>query len=306
MKILITGGAGFIGSHIAETYLENGHQVLIVDNFSSGNRSNVPKEAEVVEADVTEDKIADVIESYKPEIVNHQAAQIEVRTSVENPALDAQINIIGSLKLLEAIRKVGTVKKVLFASSGGAAYGEAEIIPTTEDEIVKPISPYGVAKVSVEHYLFYYNQVFGLPYTALRYANVYGPRQNPHGEAGVVSIFYQRILSGKEFIINGEGNQTRDFVFVKDVARANLMATQQDIVGAINIGTANETSINELVTKMAESIDYAETINHGPAKAGEQMRSCLSFDKAEETLGWQPQVGLDQGLQQTAAFFKAQ
>lgn len=306
MRILITGGAGFIGSHIAETYLENDHQVLIVDNFSSGNRSNVPKEAEVVEADVTEDKIADVIESYKPEIVNHQAAQIDVRTSVENPALDAQINIIGSLKLLEAIRKVGTVKKVLFASSGGAAYGEAEIIPTTEDEIVKPISPYGVAKVSVEHYLFYYNQVFGLPYTALRYANVYGPRQNPHGEAGVVSIFYQRILSGKEFIINGEGNQTRDFVFVKDVARANLQATQQDIVGAINIGTAKETSINELVTKMAKSIDYAETINHGPAKAGEQMRSCLSFDKAEETLGWQPQVGLDDGLQQTAAFFKAQ
>lgn len=305
MKILVTGGAGFIGSHIVDAYINAGHSVLIVDNLSSGKVEQINPKAEFKKADITDSKISEIISSFKPEIINHQAAQIEVRTSVENPTLDAKINILGSLNLLEAARNVGSVKKFIFASSGGATYGEAEIVPTTEIYPTRPISPYGVAKLSVEHYLYYYKAVYGLNYIALRYANVYGPRQNPHGEAGVVAIFYQRMLSKKGFVINGDGEQTRDFVFVEDVAHANLASLNCDYVGPINVGTSIETSINTLVENMVGSLGINTHIAHGEAKAGEQKRSCLSYDLAQEKLSWNPQVSLTDGLAKTAGFFKS-
>lgn len=304
MKILLTGGAGFIGSHILDNYLYAGHNILVVDNLSTGKIENIPDGVNLEQVDITDPKIETLVQEFQPEVINHQAAQIDVRRSVDDPTFDAQVNILGSLTLLEAARKVGSVKKIIFASSGGAAYGEAEQIPTSESEPVKPISPYGIAKISVEYYLHYYYHVYHIPYIALRYANVYGPRQNPHGEAGVVAIFYERMLHQKPFVINGSGEQTRDFVYVKDVAQANLASLDTDFIGALNISTCTETSINDLVSLMAQSLDLPEDIPHGPGKAGEQMRSCLTYQKAQEKLTWQPKVDLNQGLLETAAYFK--
>lgn len=306
MRILVTGGAGFIGSHIVELYLENGHEVLVLDNLSTGKESNIPPQAKLAKIDLNDSQLESVLTSFKPEVINHQAAQIDVRKSVEDPSFDAQVNIQGTLKLLEAARKSRSVKKIIFASSGGAVYGDASKVPTPETYPTHPISPYGVSKLSVEHYLHYYRHLYGLDYLALRYSNVYGPRQNPHGEAGVVAIFYQRILGKQPFTINGDGTQSRDFVFVKDVARASLFGVETDFTGAINIGTAQEIILNDLVNQMAQSIHYNQEIPHGPAKAGEQMRSCLSYQQAQKILGWQPQVTLEQGLLETANFFKMQ
>lgn len=306
MKILITGGAGFIGSHIVEAYIQAGHQVLIIDNFSSGKAEQVSSPAKIEVMDINDSKLTDTVLAFKPEIINHQAAQIEVRASVEDPAHDAQINILGSIRLLEAAKKAASLKKVLFASSGGAIYSQDVIYPTEETAAKEPISPYGIAKLSVEHYLHYYHVVHSLPYVALRYANVYGPRQNPHGEAGVVAIFFQRMLAGGGFTINGDGKQTRDFVFVEDVARANLLATESEVTGPFNIGTGVETSINDLTELMANSIKVTEDIPHGAAKTGEQLRSCLSYQKAQTELGWKPQVSLEQGIKKTAEYFQDQ
>lgn len=304
MKILVTGGAGFIGSHVVDLYIDSGHEVVVVDNLSSGKKQWLNPQAKLIEMDINHPDLAQVVADFSPEVINHHAAQIEVRTSVENPTLDAQINIIGSLNVLEAARKSGVVKKVLFASSGGAVYGEAESIPTSEETAPAPISPYGVAKLSVEHYLYYYQAVYGLDYVALRYANVYGPRQNPHGEAGVVAIYFQRSLVGQEFKINGDGLQTRDFVFVKDVARANLKALSTSLTGPVNIGTGKETNIKDLVTLMGEAIGRRQAASHGPAKAGEQHRSCLDFGLASTALDWTPQVKIEDGIAQTAEFFQ--
>src|SRR5437588_720138 len=223
-KILITGGAGFIGSHVADGYLAVGHDVVVVDDLSTGHRANVPERARFYQADLTEEReLARLLEVEQPDVVNHHAAQKSVRISVEDPAEDARINVIGSLRLLELSRRQG-VKKVIFASTGGAIYGEADQIPTPEDHPAWPVSPYGVAKLSVEHYLFYYGDQFGLPYVVLRYANVYGPRQDPHGEAGVVAIFVERLLAGQECVLFGDGEQTRDYVYVEDLVRANVAA----------------------------------------------------------------------------------
>jgi len=305
MKILVTGGAGFIGSHIVALYTKAGHEVLVIDNLSSGSKKNVDQKAHFEQVDINDPSLHEIIGRFKPEIVNHQAAQIDVRKSVEDPSYDAQVNIVGSLKVFEAARKAGSLKKILFASSGGAAYGDTDTIPTDESVPAKPISPYGIAKVSVEMYLYYYNQIYNIPYIALRYSNVYGPRQNPHGEAGVVAICFQRLLSGKEFVINGDGEQTRDFVFVEDVARASLLALDSEFIGEVNIATSVETSIKSLVHQMATSIEHKDEIPHGPAKTGEQKRSCLDYSKAENELGWKPEVDITTGIAKTAEYFKS-
>lgn len=299
---MVTGGAGFIGSHLVDAYLEAGHEVAVLDNFSTGVREQIPQQVKVYELDLNSPDLEAAVAEFGPTLINHHAAQIDVRRSVEDPSFDAEVNILGSIRLLEAARK-SQVTKFLFASSGGAVYGEAEQLPTPETQPALPISPYGVAKLSVEHYLYYYHKVYGLPYVALRYSNVYGPRQNPHGEAGVVAICFERLLSGQSFVINGEGTQTRDFVYVADVVRANLLASETEYVGPLNVGTGRQTSINELVEKMASAIDYEEPIAHGPGKKGEQQQSCLSYQLAHTTLGFSPQTSIEEGLQATAHYF---
>ncbi|MGH7875542.1 MAG: NAD-dependent epimerase/dehydratase family protein, partial [Candidatus Binatia bacterium] len=242
MKIVVTGGAGFIASQIVDAYIERGHEVHILDDFSTGQESNLNPKATVHRIDIAEAKTAKLVEQIKPEVLSHHAAQMDVRHSVADPAFDARVNIIGFINLLEACKNAGA-KKVIFASSGGAVYGEQEIFPAPESHATQPASPYGVSKRTGELYLSYYKQAFGLPYIALRYANVYGPRQSTRGEAGVVAIFLSLLLSGKTPVINGDGRQTRDYVYVGDVVAANVAALESSFVGQINIGTGVETDV---------------------------------------------------------------
>lgn len=304
MKILITGGAGFIGSHVADLLLENEYDVCIVDNLSSGKLENVNPNAKFYKCDIRDSQIYKIIEDEKPQIIIHNAAQMSVRNSVEDPLNDADINIIGGLNVLEAAKKA-KVKKIIFASSGGVVYGEQQYFPADEDHPTKPICPYGVAKLSYEKYLYYYHYIFGIKYIALRYANIYGPRQDPYGEAGVVAIFSKKLLSGDQPVINGDGMQTRDYVYVKDVATANLLAVNTDYIGEINIGTALETNVNKIfnILKNAAGKPDLEEV-HGPAKDGEQKRSVLSYRKARQILGWKPEVKLEEGLIKTFNWFK--
>ena len=250
MRILVTGGAGFIGSHVVDAYVQAGHDVLVVDNLSTGKRENLPVQARFVEADIQDPAVRQLIVLEKIEIVSHHAAQMDVRRSVADPLYDARVNILGMLNVLEGAREAH-VKKFIFASSGGAIYGEQEAFPAAEEHPTAPISPYGVSKRAGEHYLYFYRVEYGLPSIALRYANIYGPRQDPHGEAGVVAIFTQRLLAGEQPVINGDGKQTRDYVFVGDVAQANLAALQVDYDGPLNIGTGSETTVNQLFTLSA-------------------------------------------------------
>ena len=303
MKILITGGAGFIGSHVADLLIENNFDVSIIDNLSSGKLENINPKARFYKCDVRDSEIFKIIETEKPQIVIHNAAQMSVRNSVEDPVNDASINILGGLNLLEACKKL-KVEKVIFASSGGVVYGEQQSFPADENHPTKPISPYGVAKLSFEKYLFYYNYIFGLKYIALRYANVYGPRQDPHGEAGVVAIFSRKLLAGGQPVINGDGKQTRDYVYVKDVAAANLSAIRNDFVGEINIGTGIETNVNDIFNILKEAARQTELGEvHAPAKEGEQKRSVLSYEKAQAILGWKPKVKIKEGLTYTFEWF---
>ena len=305
MKILVTGGAGFIASHIVDAYLEQGHAVVIIDNLSTGRIENVNPKAKFIKADIQDEKIADFFKAEKFDVVNHHAAQMDVRRSVEDPIYDAKINALGLLNILQNCMKHG-VKKVVFASSGGAIYGEQDYFPADENHKTQPYSPYGITKLIGEKYLFFYALTYGVKYTALRYANVYGPRQNPHGEAGVVAIFATRLQRGEQPIINGTGEQTRDFVYVKDVVQANVLALKQTENDMLNIGTATETNINELygvLNKLAGS-NFDE--KHGPAKEGEQMRSVVDYGKAQRIMGWNPRYSLQQGLQETIDYFRAQ
>ncbi|MCL4385585.1 MAG: GDP-mannose 4,6-dehydratase [Actinobacteria bacterium] len=304
MKILITGGAGFIGSHVADLLLENEYDVCIVDNLSSGKLENVNSNAKFYKCDIRDSQIYKIIEDEKPQIIIHNAAQMSVRNSVEDPLNDADINIIGGLNILEAAKKT-KVEKIIFASSGGVVYGEQQYFPADEDHPTKPICPYGVAKLSYEKYLYYYHYIFGIKYIALRYANIYGPRQDPYGEAGVVAIFSKKLLSDDQPVINGDGMQTRDYVYVKDVATANLLAVNTDYIGEINIGTALETNVNKIfnILKNAAGKPDLEEV-HGPAKDGEQKRSVLSYRKAQQILGWKPEVKLEEGLVKTFNWFK--
>ena len=303
MKIVVTGGAGFIASQIVDAYIERGHEVHILDDFSTGQQSNLNPKATVHRIDIAEAQTAKLIEQIKPEVLSHHAAQMDVRHSVADPAFDARVNIIGFINLLEACKNAGA-KKVIFASSGGAVYGEQEVFPAPESHATQPASPYGVSKRTGELYLSYYNQVYGMPYIALRYANVYGPRQSTMGEAGVVAIFLSMLLSGKTPIINGDGRQTRDYVYVADVVAANVAALESTFVGQINIGTGAETDVVTIYEHLREAIGSETKAQHGPAKTGEQRRSCLDAGRAAEILGWRPQMALRDGLQRTAAYYR--
>lgn len=304
MKILVTGGAGFIGSWVADSYIEGGHEVLIFDDLSSGRLENINPKAEFVKGDVRDRALIDsVMDRFQPDVVNHHAAQIDVRKSVEDPAFDAEVNIIGSINLLESSVKHG-VKKFVFASTGGAIYGEPEDIPADESTPPMPISAYGTSKYAVEKYIEYYSHIYSLDYVALRYANVYGPRQNPHGEAGVVAIFCSRILSGGTCLIFGDGGQTRDYVYVGDVARANVLALDSKS-GSYNIGTGVETSVNELVGELGVASGQVFNTEYADARAGEVQRISLEAGLAEEVLGWEPRVFLDEGIRNTWEWFRA-
>ncbi|MGC2423101.1 MAG: NAD-dependent epimerase/dehydratase family protein [Nitrospirota bacterium] len=303
MKILITGGAGFIGSHITDAAIDAGMEVVIVDNLFTGKRENLNPCAKFYLADIRHKDIADIFADEKPDVVCHHAAQVSVRNSVEDPCTDAEINVVGSINVIDNCKKFG-VKKIVFASSGGAIYGEQEKFPAPEDHPARPESPYGAAKLSVEHYLHIYKKVFGLKYMALRYSNVYGPRQDPHGEAGVVAIFTGKMLTNQTPLINGDGGQTRDYVFVRDVVRANMLAFQSDAEGPFNVGTGIETDVNRLYELIRERTGYRGGNEHGPAKAGEQYRSVLDCAFIKKRLGWEPTFSLEDGLKETVEFFR--
>lgn len=304
MRIVVTGGAGFIASHIVDAYLERGHEVHIVDDLSTGQSGNLNPRADLHEIDIADPKAARLIERIKPDALCHHAAQMDVRHSVADPGFDARVNIIGFINLLEACKNCA-VKKVLFASSGGAVYGEQDVFPAAEDHPTRPASPYGVSKRAGELYLVYYQQAFGLPYIALRYANIYGPRQSAKGEAGVVAIFLSLLLTGKTPVINGDGGQTRDYVYVGDVVAANAAALDSPFVGAVNIGTGVETDVVTIFEHLRRAVGSQIEAVHGPAKPGEQRRSCLDARLAAQVLGWRPQTALADGLRRTAEYYRA-
>lgn len=302
-KAIVTGGAGFIGSNLVDALIEKGHRVTIIDDLSTGRKENLNPEARFRQVDIRSAVIDKIFEQEKPDYLFHLAAQMNVRASVEDPKFDADVNIRGGINLLQSASK-HDVKKVIFSSTGGAIYGEQDYFPADEEHPARPVSPYGVSKLSFEKYLHYYQVECGLEYVSLRYANVYGPRQSHLGEAGVVAIFYDRLLSGKEAIINGDGKQTRDYVYVGDIIRVNLAAMDYDRSDLFNIGTGVETDVNEIFQKVRELSGSDQEEKHGPAKPGEQRRSVITFNKAHKELGWKPEVSLKEGLRLTGEYFK--
>lgn len=307
MRVLVTGGAGFIGSHVAEACLAAGHEVLVVDDLSSGKRENLQSAGSAIRieaCDIRSPKAAQIVKDFRPMAVIHHAAQMSVTRSVAEPAFDADVNILGLINIVEAGRKVG-LGRVIFASSGGTVYGETETYPIPEGAPTHPVCPYGVSKLSGEHYLFYFRRVFGLSYAALRYANVYGPRQDPHGEAGVIAIFSKKLLKGEDVTIFGDGEQTRDYVFVADVVRANLAALTGDFCGSVNIGTGRETNVNELFAVIKRHAAGPGKAIHAAPRDGELRRSVLDVSMAARVLGWKPTVSLADGLEQTVDFFRS-
>lgn len=304
MRYFVTGGAGFIGSHVTDVFLDAGHEVWALDDLSSGRRENLHPEVRLVVADIRSPDAARMVEAERFDVMCHLAAQMDVRRSVTDPRFDADVNVAGFLNLLEAARKSG-VRKVVFSSTGGAIYGEQDVYPAPETHPTRPVSPYGVSKASGELYLGYYRAQYGLRSTALRYANVYGPRQNPHGEAGVVAVFSERLLRGDGCTVNGTGEQTRDFVFGPDVARANLLAATGDVEGPVNVGTGIETDVNRLYALLARAAGVERPAQHAPAKPGEQLRSSVDPSRAAKVLGWRPTVVLEEGLRRTVDWFRA-
>ena len=306
MKALVTGGAGFIGSHIVDALLAGGHDVCVVDDLSRGRRALVPDAVRLHVVDVRSAALHGVLEAERPAVVFHQAAQIDVRRSISEPLFDTEVNVVGTVNLLSACAAFG-VGRIVFASSGGAIYGDTEVIPTPETHPARPASLYGAAKLCGEVYGGVYSSLYGIELCSLRYANVYGPRQDPHGEAGVVAIFARKLLSGEAPVINGDGRQTRDYVYVGDVVRANLLAATADAaaLGAYNVGTGRETDVNALFGMLCASLGVSVEASHGPAKPGEQQRSCLDASLAAERLGWRPQVSLEDGLRETVDYFRS-
>jgi UDP-glucose 4-epimerase len=310
MRILVTGGAGFIGSHVCDALLAQGHEVAALDDLSSGKRENLDHRVRLLVADIRGADAAAHVERLRPEVICHLAAQISVSRSVSDPKFDADCNIAGLLNILEAARRAG-VRRVVFSSTGGAIYGEQDIYPAPESHPVRPASPYGCAKAAGEIYLNYFQQQYGIAYAALRYANVYGPRQNPHGEAGVVAIFAHRVLAGEPLTVFGDGKQTRDMVFVEDVVRANLAASDVALppvdgidARAFNVGTGVETSVNELAATLVALAGNHLAIHHAPARPGELRRNALGVDKAARGLRWRANVAIAEGLRRTLQSFK--
>ncbi len=304
MKILVTGGAGFIASHVSDAFINEGHDVFILDNLATGFERNINPKAKFVKKDIGDKSLAELFEKEKFDVVNHHAAQMDVRRSVADPEFDATTNILGTINLLQNCVKHG-VKKFMFASTGGAVYGEQSYFPADESHPTSPLSPYGISKLAVEKYLFFYHAQYKLNYTVLRYANIYGPRQNPFGEAGVVAIFTSKMLKGEQPVINGTGKQTRDYVFVGDVVKANLFGLKDEAVDFYNIGTGKETDVNELFKSLNKIIGKNMEERHGPAAAGEQLRSVISSEKLFKKFGWRPSTDINTGLEKTVEFFKS-
>lgn len=304
MKILVTGGAGFIASHISDAFVNEGHQVVVLDDLSSGFEKNINPKAKFVKGNICDkDLVEKLFSDENFDVINHHAAQMDVRRSVKDPAFDANTNIIGTINLLQNAIKY-KVKKFMFASTGGAVYGEQSYFPADENHPTQPRSPYGISKLAVEKYLYFYNAEYGLNYTILRYANIYGPRQNPFGEAGVVAIFSTKLLKGEQPIINGSGEQTRDYVFVGDVVKANLLTLNDTANDIYNVGTGIETDVNQLFHKLNTIIQANKEEKHGPAAPGEQMRSVITSEKLFNKFGWKPSTSLEDGLKLTVDFFK--
>ena len=303
MKVLVTGGAGFIGSHVADRLLADGHEVVILDDLSSGHVDHVPARARFYQMELGSPWLDELFRIEQPQAVLHHAAQKSVRMSVEDPVFDGQVNVLGTIALLQASVS-HKVQRFLFASTGGAIYGDTEQVPTPEGAPALPAAPYGAAKLAAEVYLGTFHQLHGLSYAALRYANVYGPRQDPHGEAGVVAIFSQKLLRGEPARINGEGTQTRDFVYVGDVADANLRALTSGAVGSFNVGTGIETNVNQIFQLVRRLAGSDQEERHGPPMPGEQRRSAVDSSKIAKVMGWRPTTGLEEGLRQTVQYFR--
>lgn len=297
-KILVTGGAGFIGSHVVDACLEAGHDVAIVDDLSTGFKKNVPPKARLHELDIRSDALAGVFEQERPEIVLHLAAQMDVRRSLREPIFDADTNVLGSIKLLELCVKHGT-SKIIYASTGGAIYGNPTEMPVPETYMPRPVSHYGCSKFAVEHYIYLYHVLYGLRFTILRFPNVYGPRQNPHGEAGVCAILAQLMLAGKTPILYGHGTPTRDYVYVGDIARANMMALEDGDGAILNLGSARGASVRELFDIVRELTGFDREPELQPLRPGEVQDIYITGDRAREVLGWVPQVTLEEGLRRT-------
>jgi UDP-glucose 4-epimerase len=303
MKIMVTGGAGFIGSHVTDMMIEAGHEVIVVDDLSTGRRSNLNPHAAFYEVDIRSSEMERVFAQEKPEVICHHAAQMDVRRSMDDPLFDADINIIGSIKLAQLAIRHGT-RKFIHISSGGAAYGEPEYLPCDEDHPIKPLCHYGASKYTFELYLHVFNANYNLDYSVIRYPNVYGPRQDPHGEAGVVAIFTGRMLRGEELTINGSGEQVRDYVYVTDCARCNLMLLEQGSGHVYNLGYGIGTTVNEIFEQLKNITGYTKQALYGPAKVGETFKIYLNAGRAERELGWRPVIPLEEGLKRTVDYSK--
>ena len=303
MKIMVTGGAGFIGSHIVNAYINSGHDVVIIDDLSSGEMRFVNPKANFYQLNIHSPDVKKILEKEKIAAINHHAAQISVSESVSDPLFDANSNIIGTLQLLQNAVSL-KIEKFIFASTGGAMYGEQTTFPASEEHPCHPLSPYGISKLCAEHYINYFRTQHGLNTTVLRYSNVYGPHQNPHGEAGVVAIFCQRLMEGLPPVICGDGEQTRDFISVKDVAQANIIALESKCTGTFNVGTGKETSVNFLTKELLKVSEVTTSAKYSPPRNGEQRRSSIDSKKLLESFGWKPCISLEEGLFETINYFK--